>query len=95
MKPEELRSFAGLMLDLGVVEDGVVRVVDIPGGRHAVVRHQGPYAELGAVYRWLYGEWLPNSGHTPGDSPCYEEYLNNPRDVPPTELLTEIHMPLA
>ncbi|MCM8734860.1 AraC family transcriptional regulator [Azospirillum sp. A1-3] len=95
VKPEELRSFAGLMLDRDVVEDGTVRVVEIPGGRHAVVRHKGPYAELGAVYRWLYGEWLPNSGHAPGNAPCYEEYLNNPRALPPAEWLTEICVPLA
>ncbi|CAO3407936.1 AraC family transcriptional regulator [Azospirillum largimobile] len=95
VKPEELRSFAGLMLNLGVVEDGAIRAVDIPGGRHAVVRHKGPYAELGAVYRWLYGEWLPGSGHTPGNAPCYEEYLNNPRALPPAEWLTEICVPLA
>lgn len=95
VKPEELRSFAGLMLNLGVVEDGAIRVVDIPGGRHAVVRHKGPYAELGAVYRWLYGEWLPGSGHAPGNAPCYEEYLNNPRALPPAEWLTEICVPLA
>ncbi|MBY6262453.1 AraC family transcriptional regulator [Azospirillum sp. 412522] len=95
VKPEDLRSFAGLLLARDVVEDGTIRVVDIPGGPHAVVRHKGPYAELGAVYRWLYGEWLPNSGHTPGDAPCYEEYLNNPRALPPAEWLTEICVPLA
>ncbi|MBK1836933.1 AraC family transcriptional regulator [Azospirillum sp. YIM B02556] len=95
VKPEELRSFAGLMLNPGVVEDGLIHGVDIPGGPHAVVRHKGPYAELGAVYRWLYGEWLPNSGHAPGDAPCYEEYLNNPRALPPAEWLTEICIPLA
>jgi len=25
----------------------------------------------------------------------FEEYLNNPREVPPTELLTDIYMALA
>ena len=95
VKPEELRSFAGLMLDRNVVEDGAVRVVDIPGGRHAVVRHQGPYAELGAVYRWLYGEWLPVSGRQLRDALMFEDYLNNPRDTAPTGLLSDIYMPLV
>lgn len=26
--------------------------------------------------------------------PAFEEYLNNPQQVPPTELLTDIHLPL-
>ncbi|TCU11878.1 hypothetical protein EV132_11650 [Rhizobium sullae] len=29
------------------------------------------------------------------DSVMFEEYLNNPRGVPPTELLADIHRPLA
>lgn len=92
--PEKLRSKAGLMLDLPAVEEGAIQLVEIPGGRHAVVRHQGPYAELEGVYRWLYRDWLPTSGHAPADRPCFEEYLNSPSALPPSEWLTEICLPL-
>jgi AraC family transcriptional regulator len=47
-----------------------------------------------AAYLWLYGIWLLQSGKEIGDGPIVEEYLNNPRDTPPTELLTEICLPL-
>ena len=90
-----LRSCAGLQLGLGAVEDGAVRLVEIPGGRHAVLRHKGPYAELEGAYRWLYRDWLPASGHTPADRPCFEEYLNSCRTLPPEAWLTDIHLPLA
>ena len=46
------------------------------------------------AYEWLYGTWLPQSGRDPGDAPCLEEYLNSPRDTAPTELLSDIYLPL-
>jgi AraC-like DNA-binding protein len=39
-------------------------------------------------------EWLPKSGEEAGDHACFEEYLNNPRDLPPSEWLTRISLPL-
>lgn len=94
--PEEaLRSDAGIVLPPGIDPGPEVRRVEVAGGRHAVIVHQGPYAELEGPYRWLYGTWLPQSGETPADRPVYEEYLNNPRDLPPTEWRTAICLPLA
>ena len=75
--------------------EGDLRLLTIPGGRHAVLLHVGPYAELHRAYTWLYREWLPASGDEPADASCVEEYLNNPRLVPPSELRTEIWLPLA
>ncbi len=46
------------------------------------------------AYRWLFSTWLANSGYEPADAPVFEEYLNNPKDVPPTALLTDIRLPL-
>jgi|SRR5262245_1625640 len=67
---------------------------EVRGGRYAVVLHVGPYAELERPYGWLYGSWLPRSGEEPAHAPVIEEYLNDARTVPPTELKTEIWLPL-
>jgi AraC family transcriptional regulator len=64
------------------------------GGLYARLRYQGPYAAMKGAYRWLLGVWLPGSGHEADDAPVYEAYLNNPRDTPPADLLTDIHLPL-
>jgi AraC family transcriptional regulator len=90
----KLRSKAAVTLPDGQTPDGGAQVVELPGGRHAVTRHKGPYAELEMAYGWLYREWLPTSGQEPADWPIFEEYLNNPRTVPPAEWLTDICMPL-
>jgi len=92
---EALRSDAGLAVEAGSALDNGLRIVEVPGGRHAVLHHQGPYAELNKAYRWLYREWLPKSGEQCADRPIFEEYLNNPRTLPPEQWLTDICLPLA
>jgi len=66
----------------------------IAAGEYAVLRHKGPYADMRSAYQWLYGTWLPASGREVADQPCFEDYLNNPREVAPAELLTDIYLPL-
>jgi AraC family transcriptional regulator len=89
-----LRADACLAIPDGRVPEGELQVREIRGGRYAVVRYTGPYAELERPYKWLYGVWLAQSGEEPDDAPSVEEYLNDARAVPPTELLTEIWLPL-
>lgn len=72
------------------VEDTVLR-----GGRYARLSYTGPYADMRDAYRWLFGVWLPGSGHEADDAPVFEAYLNDPSAVPPTELRTDIHLPLV
>jgi AraC family transcriptional regulator len=89
-----LRSDACLSAPAGVTGDGDLRPLTIAGGRYAVLLHVGPYAELHAAYTWLYRDWLPASGEETDGRPCVEEYLNDPRRVPPSELRTEIWLPI-
>lgn len=64
------------------------------GGLYAKLRYKGPYSDMKEAYRWLLGVWLPNSGHEADDAPVFEAYLNNPMDVSPADLMTDIHLPL-
>ncbi|MGV2288384.1 AraC family transcriptional regulator [Trinickia sp. YCB016] len=89
-----LRSKAGAVLAAPSEIAAPLSLTAIPGGQYAVLRHQGPYADMAAAYQWLYGEWLPQSGREAADAPAFEEYLNNPRNTPPAELLTDICLPL-
>ena len=92
---EKLRSIACVTAGSQITATAPLDRRIIDGGEYAVLRHRGPYADMYRAYQWLYAEWLPKSGRQLRDSVMFEEYLNNPRDVPPTELLTEINMPLA
>lgn len=90
----ELRSRAGVVTKAMPKLEPPFEHTPIAGGEYAVLRHKGPYADMKAAYDWLYGTWLPQSGRVPADAPCVEEYLNNPRDTAPTELLSDIYLPL-
>jgi len=91
---EDLRSKACISAPAGWAPGGDLQADEIRGGRYVVTLHVGPYAELRRRYTWLYGTWLPQSAEEAADAPCIEEYLNDARIVPPTELRTEIWLPL-
>ena len=78
----------------GMTPSGELQERVIPGGRYAVILHVGPYAELEHAYKWLYGVWLAQTGEEPGNAPVVEAYLNDARVVRPTDLETEIWLPL-
>jgi AraC family transcriptional regulator len=90
----ELRSDACMTVPEGFKPEAPYTTTHTPGGRCAQMIHTGPYSELHHAYTWLYNEWLPKSGEEPGDQPPFEEYLNDPRTVPPAQLQTAIRIPL-
>lgn len=90
----ELRSRAAIVAAKPLPIEPPLEQAIIAGGDYAVLRHKGPYADMKAAYEWLYSAWLPRSEREPGDAPCLEEYLNSPRDTAPTELLSDIYLPL-
>lgn len=91
---DALRADACLAIPDGAVPTGERQTRAIRGGRYAVVPYVGPYAELERPYRWLYGTWLAQSGEELDNAPAVEAYLDDARSVPPTELKTEIWLPL-
>lgn len=92
---EELRSRASVIVDDVAVASYPLEAETLVGGTYAVLTHKGPYSDLPAAYDWLYSVWLKEQGHTLRAEPPYENYLNNPRDVAASELLTEICVPVA
>lgn len=94
VQADQLRSQACVPVGEGVALVPPLHGVVVRGGLYARLRYKGPYADMRDAYRWLLGVWLPGSGQEADDAPVFEAYLNDPRDVPPAELLTDIHLPL-
>jgi AraC family transcriptional regulator len=90
----ELRSQAAVAVNELMTVDAPLFTTQIQGGDYAVLKYKGPYGDMRAAYDWLYGQWLPSSGRDAADAPVFEAYLNSPRDTPPTELRTDIYLPL-
>lgn len=91
---DALRSDACLSVPEDWSPNGPLELREIRGGRYAVTEHVGPYSELPKAYQWLYGVWLPQTGEKLAGAPLVEEYLNDARIVPPSELRTKIWLPL-
>ncbi|MBC3862831.1 AraC family transcriptional regulator [Undibacterium jejuense] len=90
-----LRSFACITAPEVPTEQSVESPLirkQLAGGTYAVLRYKGPYSEMQPVYQWFCGIWFPASGYEIADAPPYEDYLNNPRETPPSELLTDIYI---
>jgi AraC family transcriptional regulator len=66
----------------------------IPGGRCAVLRHVGSDDTLGASVRYLYAEWLPQSGEELRDFPLFFQRVSFFPDVPEHETITDVFLPL-
>jgi len=92
--PDKLRYDAAITPARPVAPEGEFGVTELAGGEYATLLYKGPYAKLSAAYRSILGAWLPASGRELRDAPCFELYLNSPRDTQPEELLTVIHVPL-
>ncbi len=77
--PEKLRLSCCVSVPEGTVGERDVSVMEIPAGRSAVARFtiREP-SDWGAIWNWLMGEWMPQSGYQPDDRPCYERYLSPP-----------------
>ena len=90
----ELRSDAGITVPADTILEPRMNWRSVGGGVVARLVHKGAYADLDVAYSYLYHIWLPQSGRQPGETPCFEEYLNNPKQLPPSEWLTAVHLPL-
>ncbi len=75
-----------------VEETEEIKAYELPGGTMAKIIHKGPYEECGPTYEKLFA-WLAAKGKTIV-APIREVYLNDPHEVPPEEILTEIYAPI-
>lgn len=91
---EELRSCAGVFVEDGFDCAPPLEKQVLETGPCAALLHKGPYSDLPAAYDWFYSVWLKTNGHTLRQEPPYEIYLNDPREVQASELLTEIFVPV-
>lgn len=91
---DQLRSRACLPVADSVTITATLVETALRGGLYARLSYTGPYADMRSAYRWLLGTWLPASGYEPDDAPIFEAYLNDPREVPQSQLRTDIHLPL-
>jgi effector-binding domain-containing protein len=65
---------------------------EVPAGRQVCSMFKGPYSQMVPLYNAM-NKWISDKGYTAVGT-AYEYYYNSPTDVPESELLTKVVLPL-
>ena len=71
---------------------GVINKV-IPELRCARARHHGSRDNITAA-RYLYEQWLPNSGEKVAEFPIIFHYVNVGPEIPDADMVTDVYLPI-
>jgi AraC family transcriptional regulator len=74
--------------------DGEIGKTTIPAGKYAVAHFEITPDRYQDAWNALFGGWLPQSGYQPEDGPCYEHYLNDPKQHPDGKHIVDIYQPV-
>jgi effector-binding domain-containing protein len=75
-----------------IEETDEIKCYSLPGAKMAKIIHKGPYEACEPTYNKLFA-WVKENGMKIV-GPTREVYLNDPREVPKEEILTEIYAPI-
>lgn len=92
---EQLRFDACVRVGADFEPDATVAIGAIPAGIYAVGVHVGPFERLADTYLDVIGRWFPSSGYDLAAAPVVEHYLDDPAQVAPEALRTEIWVRVA
>jgi AraC family transcriptional regulator len=93
--PEDFRFGLGAATQRSIEPNAAgVTAFTIPAGRCAVLRHVGSDDHLGRSIAHLYRSWLPASGEELRDFPLFMQRVSFFPDVPDSEAITDIFLPL-
>jgi effector-binding domain-containing protein len=82
----------GIPVSSAIETSGRVNECELPAGKVATVTHVGPYDQLRTSWDAIMG-WVQSEGLTLNGAP-WEVYVDDPTKVAPTELRTEIYIPV-
>ncbi|MES2733630.1 MAG: GyrI-like domain-containing protein [Bacteroidota bacterium] len=96
-----LRYDVGLTVKPGIKLTGkeamgqAIQWQTLPGGKYAVLLHQGSTDALAASFQAIYSDWLPKSGYRLRNAPSYQKYLPLPNNSEwATTSITQIYIPI-
>ena len=89
-----LRTDACITVPEDTQVEGEIGKVKIPAGKYAVAHFEITPDQYQDAWNAVYGGWLPESGYQPEDGPCYEVYLNDPKQHPEGKHVVDIYVPV-
>lgn len=89
---EDLQYEIGFSFEGNAEPEGKIGIKEIPEHTVLAAMHKGPYTEVGPVIHGVVDYAVKNDYDIVG--PVTEVYLNDPMEVPESELLTEVQFPV-
>jgi len=74
--------------------NSVIDYITDNAGKYAIAHFEIAGDEYPQAWNALFAGWLPESGYQPDDGPCYELYLNDPKDHPENKCIVDICIPV-
>ncbi|MFC1640566.1 GyrI-like domain-containing protein [Patescibacteria group bacterium] len=71
----------------------VIKSYELAGGKMAKLIHKGPYSGVSPSYEQLF-KWIYSNGYRVAGE-TREVYINDPNQVPESELMTELYAPVV
>jgi AraC family transcriptional regulator len=90
---EKCRYYACITVSPDAKADGEVGIMDTKAGMYAVAGFRGKSDIFRKAYGFLYGEWLPESGYQPDDSPAFEVYTREPENEADPTFSFDLYVP--
>jgi AraC family transcriptional regulator len=91
----KLRTSACITIPKDTPVEGEIGKMAISGGKYAMARFElADSSEYEGAWDMVFGVWLPESGYQPDDGPCYELYLNDPKEHPENKHIVDICIPV-
>jgi len=91
---EKLRTSMCITVPENTEVNGDIGKLKIEGGSYAVGTFELKVDEYAKAWASMFGDWLPESGYEPDGKPCFENYLNDPKEDPEGKHIVEICIPV-
>jgi AraC family transcriptional regulator len=91
---EKLRTDVCITIEEDTQVEGEIGKMTLPGGKYAVGHFELLPPEYPEAWGSIMGGWLPESGYQCDDRPCFELYLNDPKQHPEGKCIVDICIPV-
>jgi AraC family transcriptional regulator len=91
---EKLRVDVCITVPEDTQVEGEIGKMTLPGGKYAAGHFEILPSEYGEAWNAMMCGWLPESGYQCDDRPCFELYLNDPKQHPEGKHIVNICVPV-
>ena len=90
----KLRTDVCITIPADAKVSGEIGKATLPAGKCAIAHFEITVDQYRDAWNAVYGGWLPESGYQPDDRPCFELYLNDPKEHPQGKHIVDIYAPV-